>query len=476
MVVPSASAATTTSPEWQTETSTGSNFTHAMSIQIGNVVYVIGGTNDSVYFTPVNTTHSYNIATGAWTALANTLRPVRDGAVATDGTSIYVFGGDTEAGYSDYVQIYTIANNTWHAGKRMPVGSIESKAVFWEGTFHVVGGYNNTETYMARDQVFDPSTNSWNSSDPIPAARFGGSFAVVEGAMVYIGGISSFTASNTVFIKWPGSNWTTGSPAPIAFSAAATTVGADGLIYVMGGEPDDYYVHNTTMTMWYDIDRDAWGAGADLPIALNFASAASSSDGKIFVLGGNNFRTTRTNVTSLRIMTMSASLASASVNSGADEVVSISVSFAYRNVNYFEGTARLQNSVGDDLVVQAFDSVDSTTIEFKVTVPESAATGQYTINIERIRVHELNDRTFLIGVSDMTFNVAHVASEQEQIDDLNENLTDSNDRIDELENDVSGLKDDLKDKADQTMMLLALVIALVGVILAIVAIVMTRRK
>ncbi|MCE5296015.1 MAG: hypothetical protein LLG16_02790, partial [Euryarchaeota archaeon] len=480
MVIPSVSA-TVPTPEWEPLADTGANFTRAMSVQIGDVVYIIGGTDNTTTWNPVNTTYSYDISSGDWDVLADMPIAVRDAAAVTDGDNIYVLGGaDSNWHYIAKVQIYGIANDTWYQGTEMPFGAVECKAALWEGAIHVLGGFSSTHNYLALDQVYDPSTDSWSNGDPLPKARFGGAVAVVNGAMVYLGGISSYYASGDAFIKWPGSNWTVGNPSIENFTSAGVTVGADGLVYIVGGSDGDAYDHHFDRVLWYDIERDIWGRGEDLPEELNLPSAAATEDGRIVVLGGDNYTEPFVSVNALRIMTLNASVITSPVNSGEKVSVSIEVSFEYRTVTYFEGTARLIDPSDNVMVVQAFDSIDSSEIMFDIIVPEDAVTGAYTVNIERVRVHELNDRTFMQAVDDLAVNVVHVPSEQEQLDamneDLNDQLNDSNDRIDLLEDELATLNDDLDEKADANMMLIALVIALVGVVLAVVALVFARRK
>lgn len=71
---------------------------------------------------------------------------------------------------------------------------------------------------------------------------------------------------------------------PAVFAAAAA--GADGRIYVIGGQTNYDSTSSLAATRIFDPKNDAWTEGASMPTARSCPGAATGPDGRIYVVGG----------------------------------------------------------------------------------------------------------------------------------------------------------------------------------------------
>ena len=81
----------------------------------------------------------------------------------------------------------------------------------------------------------------------------------------------------------PG-RWTTAAPMPTMRTSPVAVVGADGMIYVIGG-----YKENSTVTgvvEVYDPAMNSWSTRAAMPTPRYGSAAVLGSDNKIYVIGG----------------------------------------------------------------------------------------------------------------------------------------------------------------------------------------------
>lgn len=154
-------------PRWYTS--------HAV---VDGKLYVIGGwdSNDGYGGPPVGANEVYDPATNTWTAKAPIPVPVRGAACAAIDGKIYVAGGSRTKrdvpDYSDKLQIYDVATNSWSEGPPMPTARDLVTGFAAEGQFHVVAGTKDDPENPGQlintgeHEVYDPATNSWTTLNP----------------------------------------------------------------------------------------------------------------------------------------------------------------------------------------------------------------------------------------------------------------------------------------------------------------------
>lgn len=88
------------------------------------------------------------------------------------------------------------------------------------------------------------------------------------------------------------------APLPYPHFGAPVVAGADGRIYVIGGQPDDEHV--TTRVDVYDPRTNSWGLAEGLPSARQQFAAIGGADGAIYVAGGYDYKTNYFTSTTLK--------------------------------------------------------------------------------------------------------------------------------------------------------------------------------
>jgi N-acetylneuraminic acid mutarotase len=198
---------------------------------------------------------------------------------------IYVIGGRTDLA-TNVVQEYNPVANTWALKTNMPGSRYAAAAIAYNNLIYIVGGAG-TGTELDELLIYDPAANSWTAGSQMSEARHGQSGAEVNSQLLVYGGYNT-TSSNSVggYLGILESydpvqdTWTTkvsGMP--------RTEVGVavdNGLMYAFGGNN----ASNPTLdsSAMYDSATDTWTNKTAMPVAIDFARAATVN-GKIYVFG-----------------------------------------------------------------------------------------------------------------------------------------------------------------------------------------------
>ena len=371
---------------WTTETPMGADVAQAVVVGAANgTVYVMGGVS-TIAYSPVATAYAYDPDTGGWSVLAPMLYGTRGaaGAMGLDG-KVYVFGG---AGGSSYTQIYDPVGNSWSLGAAMLDGAWEAKgATVTNGTIWVVGGEGVPDGYA---QLYDPVADTWSVGKPAPVAVECGAMVSIGDDLYYSGGdIGDYTAT-TNFYMYDASagNWvTTLHTMPIARAAQAMAVGADGLIYVIGGASS---AGNTgpgfSSVSVYHPATDAWSTAASMDTARKYLGATVTPDGRILALGGNDASSVFDVVESLQSYLFSYTIGLSATSVRAGEPVLLTLDAQFTNIDEISSELTYYLVSDADGTIYSPASVDIPTdapAAITVNVPELAPPGDYRVVVFR---------------------------------------------------------------------------------------------
>src|SRR6266542_2486143 len=180
--------------------------------------------------------HAYDPGTNSWTSRASMPQPRAEsnGAGVINGI-VYVPGGQgTNGVYCNSLFAYNPATNTWTSKATMP----EARGCGGSG---VIGGKLYVYAICGADFstqsglfAYNPATNSWGSRISAPSQKFP-AVAAVNGKLYLAGGFNAGVVSSDASSYDPATGeWTSLPPMSVA-RYAATAVGVNGLLYVMGG-------------------------------------------------------------------------------------------------------------------------------------------------------------------------------------------------------------------------------------------------
>jgi N-acetylneuraminic acid mutarotase len=251
---------------------------------------------------PDNSTKLSQLDKSYWT-IGKNMSTARNELTAVElNGKIYAMGGeDIAAGGSqkDTVEVYDIAKDKWIVGSvaPMPLPLDHTASVAFNGKIYVVGGFLKDKVPTDKVFVYDPSKNVWQEAKPLPSpigAALNAQF--INGILYIVGGLNaSDLPVNTNYAYDPKTNnWTIKAPMPTARHHLQTVV-VGGKLYAMGGrilgdgvrsEDLDSSVSNFDRNEMYDPQTDTWTTRQHMLTKRSGFAASNSSDGNIYVFGG----------------------------------------------------------------------------------------------------------------------------------------------------------------------------------------------
>ena len=249
---------------------------------VGATIYVFGGQGDAG---ALDTVYAYDIDGDVWSAspLSPLPQPSSGHTSVALGTDIFVFGGSVGAAWK-----YDTAADSWSV-VASPSSTLYGAACECAGKIYYFGGLLDNGYTTASTQIYDPGGDSWSTGAGMPESRAGAFCEVVDGKIYLIGGyhnpeggpVDSYT--NTCFLYDPISDsWTIREPMerPRAYGASGV---AKGRIIILGGFEGVY--PGLTVTESYNPTWNSWRSLNDEPFARSFTCGASYGS-RVFVLGG----------------------------------------------------------------------------------------------------------------------------------------------------------------------------------------------
>ncbi len=268
--------------------------------------------------------------------------PRSEASVAELNGKIYLMGGYPGGRItSDSVQVYDTKTDTWALGPPLPLPLHHTMAAVANGKLYVIGGEAGNPTagqsiFQTGTYMLDEAADAWLPRAPMPTARSGGGADVIDGKIYVAGGRPPAGADFAVYdpeadswnvlpsiptqrnhlgvvalhgklyvaggrfgggvgsemtdrleIYDPATNtWAEGTPL-LAPRAGVTSIGANGCLYLIGGEGNDADPRGVfDLNEVYDPATASWRGLPPLPLAMHGITGAAFVDGLIYVPGG----------------------------------------------------------------------------------------------------------------------------------------------------------------------------------------------
>jgi len=225
--------------------------------------------------------HLTPAALGCWYTKADMPSPRRAHSAVELGGMIYVVGGRDGDRY-DYMERYNPSANSWQTLAPLPTARAWLVTGVVNGRIYAIGG-NNGVSKLNTVEEYNPATNTWSTKAPMPTARDDSAIGVVQGKIYIIGGWNN-GALTTVEEYNPSSNtWQTKNPIPTPIAMTSSAV-VDDKIYVIGGRDG---AGDLSINYRYDPLLDTWQMLTSMPTARS-RLAAATLNGVVHVIGGYN--------------------------------------------------------------------------------------------------------------------------------------------------------------------------------------------
>jgi N-acetylneuraminic acid mutarotase len=260
--------------------------TRSGSASDGTSIYVFGGADGTD--APLTDTWKWDAATGNWTQLANMPTGTRHIQGSYLDGKIYVPGAFGAQGYVDENAIYDISTDTWTTGAPTPVIYFDAATAAYAGRIHVfaigAGGSNNT-----RHDIYSPLTDTWTRRADFPVQIGNGRAITVGDYIYYIGGLLDGVTTAAVWRYDPASESYT-AMASLQTPRIFAEVMADGeRIFAVNGGDATYWsgVPLAETVEIYDIPSNTWSYG-EPTLVTSAGVAGGKAGGKLMVMGGND--------------------------------------------------------------------------------------------------------------------------------------------------------------------------------------------
>lgn len=204
----------------------------------------------------------------------------RDGERVEDdaGAAVAALCLDSESSAGGELQ----ALGVW--GLRSPLGQARAQhgmVAVPDGRIFAFGGYAGGLVSSA--EIYDPATDFWVAGAPLPAPDRGMACAVDTGGDFYYFGA---TQGGSYRYDLGSGTWASITPPPYKYLwGAAAATGADGRIYVFGGE-GTHSENPLNLVQIYDPGSGTWSLGSPMPTARYHLGVVSAPGGFIYAVGG----------------------------------------------------------------------------------------------------------------------------------------------------------------------------------------------
>lgn len=238
---------------------------------------------------PIRKISSYVRKVDVFTPVKNMVTYRYGCGVAIYGSNVYIFGGVSERGVSNRLEIFNMSTHDIVVASSMLYPRAFFATGLYNGKIYVVGGvdaeYFPTDTIL----VYDISNNTWSSISttlPKPVAFAG--FAQIDRYLYITGGMDSDgNILNTTYVLDMATNTvSTKRSMNTARENHACAVLQDK-IYCFGGDNRTYNLRSIEV---YDPSTDTWTVSSvEMPEALTGISASTITIGDrsyIIVMGG----------------------------------------------------------------------------------------------------------------------------------------------------------------------------------------------
>lgn len=223
---------------------------HTQAVAIGPRILVLGGYSGLIgaAFTPIANVWmldtSVPAAAQAWVPFGVLPEPRGAHAAATDGSSVWIFGGVGPAPNQLAARAYRMDSvagvpvPAWVPIANFPDVRDHLAGAFLGGKVYAVGGRDLTlGSNTGRLDAYDPATNAWAQLAPMPTPRGGIGAAALAGRVWVFGGEANggvtFSAAEGFD---PASGWAAGAPMPTSRHGLGVAQ-LGGHIYVEAGGP-----------------------------------------------------------------------------------------------------------------------------------------------------------------------------------------------------------------------------------------------
>lgn len=215
-------------------------------------------------------------------------------AYASYGSKIYVFGGFNFDKERNFNFIYDVSNDKWNEGTPLSVARFYSTASEINGKIYIFGGakiVNGSVFSLKNVDIYDVNSNTMTPTTDLPIALRGASSVSANGKIYILGGKTDTGYSNIVYEFNPSTtSFVQFTTAPFASAyGGAVFDSVSNKVYYFGGLISDNPSPSSYLPKVYSLNLSSknWEEVTTIPFKIsNFAIAYDNSERKAYLIGG----------------------------------------------------------------------------------------------------------------------------------------------------------------------------------------------
>ena len=205
-------------------------------VWVDNALHFLGGRSAGGF----ETQHwVYDDGLDSWSSTTPMPVPIAGTAYGSDGSSIYLFAGNSD-GYTSGTHIYDAIGDSWSTGMNVPGARINWSTTLHDGRFYMFGGGTAGLGTSEQSLAYDPVGDTWFTLPELDLAREAYGVGVLGAFVCVVGGRRASSGNlgtpfDDVACYDPAQNeWLVAPPLPEARQELVAVTTTDGIV-VMGG-------------------------------------------------------------------------------------------------------------------------------------------------------------------------------------------------------------------------------------------------
>ena len=277
---------------WQSTSSfSAARNTHTLTILPNNTVLQVAG--DIGFQDYTNLVELYDPATDTWeTKAPYPLLITEHRAVLSPANTVLVFGGTNASGTVNSVYEYDVASDEWTQKSNMPTDASSQCVVkLTDGKVLLSGGWSQPPyTILSDSYVYDPQTNTYSDVIPMPLAVANHVGTLLSNGKVLIAGGftgTAGTASSAIFDP-ETMIWTEVGDLPYTTTGGGKIIAlGDGKALFVGGFDFSSFTYFNKISI-FDSETAAWTEVNSLDYEFSNGALETLPDGTVIIIGGSN--------------------------------------------------------------------------------------------------------------------------------------------------------------------------------------------
>ena len=255
------------------------------AVWLNGLVYVGGGIATGLIAS--DTINCYDPVNNTWVSSINT--PYCYFTIATLDNKLLITGGKDKNAIRTN-QVLTVVAGRLKKYTKMITARSHATAAGHQGMLIITGGTDDNGKRLSSTELFDSNNGQWYKCNDLPQPHSGLKSVIVDNILYLLGGLNKdgydsqavFAAPlDTLQTHWL--KWNTHQDTPFCYSAPVSVNGTRLLIvggYKKAIYTSDIHKFNKVSLKWEAIET--------IPSAIYSSAAVSTSDNRIFVIGGLN--------------------------------------------------------------------------------------------------------------------------------------------------------------------------------------------